>query len=186
LHVTFPHTEPQPQRVESLLQHSELDWLDLDSAERFLSRDRLAVITAGFAARADLWRDRARHDPESRWFERILLNPALEVWLIGWAPGQWTPLHDHAGAAGALTVAEGQLTEVEFPDGPQGERRRRLHSAPATVAFETHHIHRVGNRGDRNATSIHAYSPPDLLVRTYDETRLLRSLDASAEWEAAF
>ena len=184
--VKLPHLQPQTRHTESSLQVSDLDWVDLNPEDSLVGRDRLATITAGIAARPGLWRDRVRHDPENRWFERILLNDALEVWLIGWAAGQWTPLHDHAGAEGALTVAEGQLTEVGFSDGPGGERRRWVHRANTTVAFETSHIHRVGNRGDRNATSIHAYSPPDLSVRTYDETRLLRSLEASAEWEAAF
>ncbi|MEA2682614.1 MAG: hypothetical protein QOK05_942 [Chloroflexota bacterium] len=162
-----------------------LDGLGLEPAERLLSRERLADITAAVADRAEVWRPHVRHQKRRRWFELLLVTEAVEIWLIGWSAGQWTPLHDHGGAFGALTVAEGQLTEVEFPDGAGGVRLRRVHDAPATVAFETHHVHRVGNRGPGNATSIHAYSPSNLSMRTYDEVEMSGSPQVSAEWEAA-
>ena len=180
----LPQAQNQPLRHESPLPESELEWLDFTPSDQILNRDQLAIVTADWAARVDLWQPRVRHDSEARWFERLFRNEALEVWLIGWTAGQWTSLHDHGGAAGALSVVEGILTELHFPDGVGGERQVRVHAAPATVAFEVDHIHRVGNRGSRNATSLHAYSPPGLSMRDYDETRLIRSFDGAAEWEA--
>jgi predicted metal-dependent enzyme (double-stranded beta helix superfamily) len=90
-------------------------WLDeLAELRSTLTPAQLAEVTAGFVFRPDLWRPLVNHDPTRRWFEGLLLTSALEVWLIGWAPGQGTPVHDHGGSSGAMTVAEGTLEEEVF------------------------------------------------------------------------
>jgi predicted metal-dependent enzyme (double-stranded beta helix superfamily) len=86
------------------------------------------------------------------------------VWLLGWAPGQHTEIHDHGGALGAFAVADGELAEELFGSDwlPRAIRR---HRAPRTTVLGPAVVHRVGAPGPHTAVSVHAYSPPDLPLR---------------------
>jgi predicted metal-dependent enzyme (double-stranded beta helix superfamily) len=150
--------------MQQTLQPTSLDSLaDLDVP---VGPDQLIELTAALASRPRLWRRLVRHDPETRWYERLLLTDAVEVWLIGWVAGQSTSVHDHGGAAGALTVVEGALDEEEF-DPELRLLRRGLHRAGASAGFAPAHVHRIFNQSPANATSLHAYSPPGQQMREY-------------------
>ena len=144
-----------------------LDWLpsaaDLSSPTPRSFRSLLSRI----AVHTEVWSPIVRHDPVDRWFAPLLICSSVEVWLIGWWPGQSTPLHDHGGATGALTVLSGVLSEEAVSaSGGLDPTRRTL--APGTTAIvDAGTIHRVGNTGPIRATSIHAYSPPGRELRTY-------------------
>jgi predicted metal-dependent enzyme (double-stranded beta helix superfamily) len=131
-----------------------------------LPPDELTAVTERFAADRTTWDPIVRHDPEQRWYTQLLLTDVVEVWLIGWAPGQRTRPHDHGGAAGALTVADGELYEVVFtPDATtpgtlRWRTSRRGHLPATSVGFGPAHVHQVGNQRAWPATSVHAYSPP--------------------------
>ena len=128
--------------------------------------DQLIDLTAALASHPRLWRRLVRHDPETRWYERLLLTDAVEVWLIGWAAGQSTSVHEHGGAAGALTVVEGALEEEEF-DPELRLLRRGRHRAGTSAGFAPAHVHRIFNHSPSNATSLHAYSPPGQQMHEY-------------------
>ena len=103
-----------------------------------------------------------QHDPVSRWYTRLALTVDLDVWLIGWAAGQATPLHDHGGAIGALRVVDGILRE----DAPQRlGSRTRMFGRGSGASFGPDYAHRVSQAGPRPAISLHAYSPPSLPMR---------------------
>jgi predicted metal-dependent enzyme (double-stranded beta helix superfamily) len=150
----------------------ELTWLDeLAELRGTLTPAQLAEITAGFVSRPHLWRSLVHHDPASRWFERLLLTGVVEVWLIGWSPGQGTSVHDHGGSSGGMTVAEGSLVEEVFASGATGVTAsgQVVREVGVCVGFREAHVHRVRNSGPVNATSIHAYSPPGQSMREYRE-----------------
>ncbi|HEV7677546.1 MAG TPA: cysteine dioxygenase family protein [Candidatus Dormibacteraeota bacterium] len=137
-------------------------------ASRSPSPEQLRALLARIALRPELWAPRVRHDPAQRWYELLLRTGSFEVWLIGWWPGQWTPFHDHGGAAGALTVVSGALTEETMASGPRARWSRRALTPGTTLPVRSDVVHRVGNAGHAPATSIHAYSPPGLEMRTFD------------------
>jgi predicted metal-dependent enzyme (double-stranded beta helix superfamily) len=142
--------------------------------------DELLDLTIEVARQTKLWLPLVRHTSERRWYEALVLSDALELWLIGWAPGQATPTHDHGGAKGALTVAAGDLLETVHAD-PTLSRPRHIARAQGSGAhFSPHHIHRVANEGAINATSIHAYSPAGLEMRIYDGNRAPQLVTSSA------
>ncbi|MEN3358107.1 MAG: hypothetical protein V7637_2089 [Mycobacteriales bacterium] len=134
---------------------------------------RLTVLLARSVA--DPLRRLVRHDPAHRWYGRLALTEDVEVWLIGWAPGQGTPPHGHGGASGAFTVLAGELTETHR-DGPGALQRASL-APQATSAFGPRRVHQVTNRGTLDATSVHAYSPPLLPAGE------LASVDAGRGWD---
>jgi hypothetical protein len=129
---------------------------------------------------------------DRRWFTRLHADDELDVWLISWAPGHFTELHDHGGSLGALTVLSGALHEYRW----DGERlhRRRLHAGDQ-AAFPLGWVHDVARASDdagRNgplrrsaiggsasvssppaatALSVHAYSPPLTAMSYYEVTQ---------------
>ncbi|MCK9896417.1 cysteine dioxygenase family protein [Frankia sp. AgB32] len=124
----------------------------------------LRRLTAELATRTDVWRPVIRHTADRRWYTRLLLSATVEVWLIGWYPGQQTEVHDHGGALGALTVVEGCVEEDQF-DRDWALTGIREHVTGPSAGFGAAHVHRVANRADVPATTIHAYSPPELPLR---------------------
>jgi predicted metal-dependent enzyme (double-stranded beta helix superfamily) len=134
------------------------------------------------------WRDRVRFgSSDERWFERLDVDSAYEVWLISWLPGQGTGLHDHGEALGAFAVAEGTLTETAVQTGPRLPSDPRLASGsvvqtlrrqfgPGLVrGFDYEHIHEVANLDRSPAVSLHAYAPELTAMTQYVlEDRRLR------------
>ncbi len=124
----------------------------------------LRDLTAALAGVPRIWRPVIHHRADRRWYTRLLLSATVEVWLIGWYPGQQTEVHDHGGALGAMAVAEGRVEEDRY-DRNWTITRVREHVTGSAVGFSAAHVHRVANRGLEVATTIHAYSPPELPMR---------------------
>jgi len=87
-------------------------------------------IALSLAERRDLWKPRVRFT-ESRFYLRLAAGPGWEAWLLTWAPGQSTGLHDHGGSAGAIVVLAGELDESVLV--PRASVARR----PAGLALKT-------------------------------------------------
>ena len=107
---------------------------------------------------------------DDRWFRRLHGDDELDVWLISWAPGHPTDLHDHGGSLGALTVLSGSLNEFRW-DG-DGLRRRRL-DAGDQAAFPLGCVHDVvwaRSPAPSPTLSVHAYSPPLTAMSYYEVT----------------
>ena len=113
--------------------------------------------------------------PETqRWFTRVYGDEELDVWLISWAPGHATELHDHGGSLGALTVLSGSLNEFRWEG--KGLRRRRL-DAGDQAGFPLGWVHDVvwaprpaAIKPARPTLSVHAYSPPLTAMSYYEIT----------------
>src|SRR5947209_19736843 len=115
---------------------------------------------------------------DERWFTRVHGDDELDSWLISWAPGHPTELHDHGGSLGALTVLSGSLNEFRW-DG-RTLRRRRL-DAGDQAGFPLGWVHDVvwaprpmsgsaGGGTSPRTLSVHAYSPPLTAMSYYEVT----------------
>jgi Cysteine dioxygenase type I len=110
---------------------------------------------------------------DERWFTRVHGDEELDIWLISWAPGLSTELHDHGGSLGALTLLSGSLDEFRW-DG-EGLRGRRL-EAGDQAAFPLGWVHDVAWAPSsaptlvRPTLSVHAYSPPLTAMSYYEVT----------------
>ena len=111
---------------------------------------------------------------DDRWFARLLGDDEVDVWLISWAPGYRTELHDHGGSLGALTLLSGSLDEFRW----DGERlRRRRLEAGDQAGFPLGWVHdvvwapaaAVPPPADPTL-SVHAYSPPLTVMSYYEVT----------------
>ena len=129
----------------------------------------------------ELWWPKVRRSEGRRWFEPLLATEDFEAWLLGWPVGEGIQLHDHGSSSGALIVVEGTLTETYVDAAEWARRGARLHHRLLPtgdfVAFGPDHIHDVVNGGDRQALSIHVYSPR-LRSMTFYENRPDRGLAA--------
>lgn len=126
----------------------------------------LPDVAAELAESRELWRPRVRHDPERRFFERLVVTEEYDAWLVGWSPGQAIAAHDHGPSAGALVVTEGHLVEIRWAAG--GALRTQELAAGDGDVFSAHEIHAVANLGADLATSLHVYSPPLSTMRWFD------------------
>jgi Cysteine dioxygenase type I len=130
-----------------------------------LAPAQLAAVADRVADAAGRWRPIVRHHPLRRWRTRLLRTDSVEVWLLGWAPGQSVEAHDHGGATGAFTVVDGTLVEDCLDPTIWTTGRRTTFPAGSRSAFGPEHVHVLGNRGTEPASSVHACSPPGLPVR---------------------
>ena len=136
-----------------------------------LDSEHLADIAAGLAAREELWRPHAHHDPEARRPVRLVVCDLWETWVVGWTPGQHVDLHDHGDSAGVLMVVEGDLVEV-LPAGPH--RLLRTWQTGDVVDLPVGVVHDVVGLGPEPSTSIHVYSPPLATTTFYEGDRPVR------------
>jgi hypothetical protein len=132
-----------------------------------LSRSRMKEIARAVAGRPGTWDQLVRMDPASRWHRRLHSAADYDVWLESWLPGQTTGWHDHAGTAGMLVVARGELEErVSVLNGvftqvrhiPEGAARR----------MGRRQVHNLANVSLAPAVSVHVYSPPLGATRGYE------------------
>jgi hypothetical protein len=152
LHPTLARVDLSPVRPE-LLGRSPL------------APAALARVAGRLVDAAELWRPVVRHDPGEPGYVRLLRTGGVEVWLLGWWPGQHVRAHDHGGASGAFAVVDGLLVEDCLDHTIWTTSRRTGFRAGARTAFGPGHVHVLGNPGPGVATSVHASSPPGLPLR---------------------
>lgn len=134
-----------------------------------LSAAQLRAVTVTLAAREELWADLVVHDPDVRWYLPLHRSDSCDVWLLAWEQGQDTDWHDHGGSSGSFAVAEGSLLEQYRAPSGRGLTSRRLLVGQA-VAFGPGHVHDVAHGGAGSSISIHAYSPPLMMMTYYQQT----------------
>ena len=82
----------------------------------------------------------------------------MEAWLICWMAGHDSGPHDHDISSGAITVADGELTEERLTWGASTAPVR--YGRLETFDFGPTDIHRVYHSGAEPSTAIHVFSPP--------------------------
>ncbi len=134
---------------------------------RGLDLSGLTALTRSVAVEVRAGRHDVLIDPDRRCYRRLRSDDVVDVWLIGWATGQATELHDHGGSLGALTVVSGMLSESYWVPR-RGRVRVRPLPAERSQGFPLGHVHDVMNRSSTPAVSVHAYSPPLTRMEYYE------------------
>lgn len=129
----------------------------------------LAPLLAAFATHPDnrhaAGRLRGRVEPL-----RVLLNhPAddFRIVVVSWAPGRRTPIHDHAGATGAVATLVGSTTETRYrivADDGAGVtlvEAGRTHIVGRVIApllpEDGHQLHEMAHAEGDPAVTVHVY-----------------------------
>lgn len=128
---------------------------------RILEEGRALI---GELVRHDDWLPEAFAEPDPATYRQYLLHcdplERLSVVSFVWGPGQATPIHDHT-VWGLIGVLRGEETAQRFipEDGRlvAGEETRLRAGEVDAVSPGIGDVHRVFNRSDRVAVSIHAY-----------------------------
>jgi oxalate decarboxylase/phosphoglucose isomerase-like protein (cupin superfamily) len=153
----------------------------LHPSGRRVDADVLAAIAAGLATVTVPWELREGESPTERRYQRVLVTPEYEAWVICWPSGGALDLHDHGGSAGAFSVVSGSLDEATIEATAEGKATVvRTYASGDTSAFGSARVHAIANRGTEPATSVHVYSPP-LSSMVYYEHDEANGLVAVAE-----
>jgi selenocysteine lyase/cysteine desulfurase len=86
-----------------------------------------------------------------------------EVLLMGWKPGQQSPIHDHAASVCGARVLLGTASETAFAFTPSGHLRAegtRPVPAGSVFASQDAEIHLIANYEAGPLCTLHVYSPP--------------------------
>lgn len=95
---------------------------------------------------------------------------SYEALVLCWAPGQRSPVHDHAQSTCGVRVIAGEATETRF------ERDTHGHLCPVAVerfgegsaaGSQDADIHEIANTTDHDLVTLHVYSPPLGAMRTW-------------------
>ncbi|KAF6844461.1 cysteine dioxygenase [Colletotrichum musicola] len=96
-------------------------------------------------------------------------NGKSNLLVLVWTPGKGSPIHDHGKAHCLMKILKGDLTEIRyaFPEGDEEQPMKVIsektykENAVAYMADELG-VHRVCNRGNDFAVSLHLYTPPNV------------------------
>jgi hypothetical protein len=128
------------------------------TAQTPLRRGQLIRLVADLAREPATWQQLVRHEPDRRWWIRLIRRGNVDAWLITWPGQEATDLHDHGRSAAALTVVRGSLEHVLA--SRRGQLSRETLNTGTLLSLEPEAIHDVRNTSLHPAVSIHAYSPP--------------------------
>ncbi|WP_191056027.1 MULTISPECIES: cysteine dioxygenase family protein [Oscillatoriales] len=112
-----------------------------------------------------------------RTYARKLLcrTSRFDMLVLSWHPGQFTTIHDHAGALNVTRVRSGTLTARLFEVYDERSDREKLvrvideeqlgRGGLATV--DRHHIHQLANTSDEKLVTLHVYAHPLASINVY-------------------
>lgn len=132
---------------------------------------RLAQLTINPAELAPY----LRYSSESYSRNLIRAGRMYNLLLLCWKNGQRSPIHDHKGSSCAVRIIEGVATETLFDFAPNGHVKpimSRDAIPGVTLGSQDTDIHQVSNlqADGKNLISMHIYSPPLLVMGTYNLT----------------
>ncbi|KAJ0115328.1 hypothetical protein J7T55_012605 [Diaporthe amygdali] len=117
------------------------------------------------------WVEFAMADPELAYTRNLVDegNGKSNLLVLVWTPGKGSPIHDHGNAHCVMKILRGSLTETryEFPTSDRAQPMRMLSertSKENDVAYMADELglHKVENRGQDYAISLHLYTPPNV------------------------
>jgi cysteine dioxygenase len=95
--------------------------------------------------------------------------------LLCWTAGKFSPVHDHNGSECFFRMIDGEITEVkyEYPDEDGEEKplkeKETVTVHPGEVSFinDSMGVHKVGNKTEKGAVTLHCYLPPYMESKCY-------------------
>jgi len=104
---------------------------------------------------------------------RVLRTEALEVLVLGWQPGQSSPLHNHRGSNCGVRVLSGRGFEISFEHSACGllaPTGVSYFGAGEVVVSAPVDVHQIGNAECAPLVTLHVYTPPLSNFDQYEES----------------
>jgi predicted metal-dependent enzyme (double-stranded beta helix superfamily) len=128
--------------------------------------EELEDLVGRIAARPDLWEPLIIEDRDHRRYHLLYDDHRIDIWVLSWMPGQRTGFHDHDISGVGLVCVRGALDEGLLVLG--GGAAEPIRMTPGVSRNGPGgYIHSVAHVEGEPAVSIHAYSPPLLVVGQY-------------------
>jgi predicted metal-dependent enzyme (double-stranded beta helix superfamily) len=125
----------------------------------------LEALVQRIYEREDLWRPLVIADPTRRRYELLYEDERIDIWVLSWMPGQGTGFHDHDISDVGVMCAQGELDEGLLVIG---DERPPVRLRPGVSRNGPGgYIHSVTHVAGEPAVSLHAYSPPLMVVGQY-------------------
>lgn len=96
----------------------------------------------------------------------------FEIYLIRWAPGSKSKIHDHSEQGCVMKLLKGTLAETRFHPKSLEAVGSVIHTIHTEASFIHNSIavHSVGNQStDSHALSMHLYAPPKHVAQTFEK-----------------
>lgn len=88
--------------------------------------------------------------------------------VLVWSPFRHSPVHDHSGSACYVKVIKGCITETIYHEEPENKEKRCLKEGDVGFISDDIGIHKMENEGNDWAISVHMYTPPFEVCKTFD------------------
>lgn len=106
----------------------------------------------------------------------IITADQIEILVLGWRPGQASPVHNHAGSWCGVRVLNGTATEIVYRQGACGayypSESKVLPTGSITTSFDQD-VHQMANVHGDNLITVHCYSPPLTSMTALGEDSLI-------------
>lgn len=154
-------------------------------SEDHVNADEVQQVMQTYQSKYSDWKKYANFDPHR--YTRNLVdngNGKFNLILLCWSEGHGSGIHDHADAHCWMKIMDGSLYENLY-DWPEDQKKESISSEPKKmtprkiteyhknqVAYinDTIGLHRIENNNHaRRAVSLHLYSPPFDMCRSFDE-----------------
>jgi predicted metal-dependent enzyme (double-stranded beta helix superfamily) len=129
--------------------------------------EQLEALVCELAGHRDLWEPLIVIDRGHRRYELLYDDDRIDIWVLSWMPGQRTGFHDHDISDVGLVCVQGALDEGLLALGSGGPAAPLRMTPGVSRNGPAGYIHSVTHVEGEPAVSIHAYSPPLLVVGQY-------------------
>jgi predicted metal-dependent enzyme (double-stranded beta helix superfamily) len=161
---TVPHSAELSADVRTLIKRLDRA-VSLVQPETICEEVKASLIQLAVSIPADFLK------PAPERYARRLLHRcpdgSYSVMVMVWAPGQGTPIHDHAGKWCVECVIEGQIEITKYnPTSDTSAETVRFEEVETEIAspgevgilFPPNEYHRIRNVSDTKAITVHVYA----------------------------
>ncbi|MDA1049524.1 MAG: cysteine dioxygenase family protein [Planctomycetota bacterium] len=136
---------------------------DLDCLPACAGLDELFAVVNVHAINLDDVADHVLFDPERYHRELIVNADDYQILVLGWLPGQKSPIHNHRGSQCCVRVLQGTAVETIYSHTRDGffETRTDRYAAGTLFGGEDADIHTVENAASarQGLVTLHVYRP---------------------------
>ena len=104
--------------------------------------------------------------------ELVHREDRFEIYIIRWAPGSKSKIHDHSERGCVMKLLTGTLVETRFDSESLETLDSIIHTANTQASFihNSNAVHSVENQStDSCAMSVHLYAPPNYVAHMYEK-----------------